>query len=198
MNKLLSLLFLTFFSPSLFAQERTIGVVTLDQYEKGDSLVFYNDDETAWLKFDPYYREDESSFSMPSNFQPLAFHPDNFLLVLRAQEIVNGFATVIIDESQNGYSVVNLASKTLKYVEWADFMSSVYAVGLSKENEIYEKPESESKIDYVQIEHIEFKPIKVSNDWLQINWTHEDKTHSGWVKWRDKEDNLLVDFFYFS
>ena len=198
MNRLLYLIFLSLFFSSLFAQERTIGVVTIDKYQKGDSLVFYNNDETVWLKFDPFYREDESSFSMPSNFKPLAFHPDYFLLVLRVEQIDGGFATVIIDESQNSYSMINLTSKTLKYVVWADFITSIYSVGLSKENELYKKPESASKIEYDQTDYIEFKPIKVSDDWLQINWTHENVSHSGWVKWRDEKDNLLIDFYYFN
>ena len=198
MNRLLFISLLTLFYSSLSAQERTIGVVTIDKYVEGDSLVFYSNEENEWLKFDPFYREDESSFSMPSNFQPLAFHPDYFLLVLRVKQIEDDFATVITNESQNSYSMVNLTSKTLKYLEWEVFFESIYAVDLSNENNVYRKPESDLKINFDQNAYIEFKPIKVLDDWLEINWTNENETHTGWVKWRDKEDNLLIDLHYYN
>lgn len=185
-------------SSSLLGQNRSIGVVTINKYEKSDSLVFYNEDNTVWLKFDPYFREDELSFTMPSNFNPLAFHPDYFLLVLRVVEIEDGFATVVTDEAQKKYSRVDLNSQTLKYLEWSDFISSISAVELPNKNEIFKTPESELKIDYSRDEYIEFKPYKVSDDWLQIKWSSENESYSGWVKWRDEKDNLLVNFYYFN
>lgn len=185
-------------SSSLPGQNRSIGVVTINKYEKSDSLVFYNDDKTVWLKFDPYFREDESSFTMPSNFSPLAFHPDYFLLVLRVVEIKGGFAKVVIDEDQKKYSKVDLNSQTLKYLEWSDFISGISEVELPNKNEIYKTPESELKIDFSRDEYIEFKPHKVSDDWLQIKWSNGNESYSGWVKWRDEKDNLLVNFYYFN
>ncbi|MEP1304334.1 MAG: hypothetical protein ABJK11_05430 [Balneola sp.] len=192
------------FSTSSVAQKRSVGIVTLENYEESDSLTFYNQDGSIWLKFDPYFRENESEFTTPKGFRPHAFHPDYFLIALRVIAIDDSTASVIINENSKALKDVDLNHHTLKFQSWKEhFLDNIFSISLkenvnslwTKPNEDSQQMEAPAKKDYVRL-----IPINVKNDWLQVKWKDPktDKIKTGWVKWRNAQDEILINLFYFA
>lgn len=189
--------------PLCNAQSRSIGIVTLGNYEEGDSLVFLNRDGKSWLRFDPYFRSDESQIVSPEGFNPLAFHPDYFLLVLRSFAMEGNRAEVVVDEESGLTKLVELENPVYKFVRWEVFLKELFSVGLLDNTPSFRMaPDSSSAIiDRDEYDSYEVLRItQVEGEWVRIDWGGLDFVSEGygWVPWRNSKDELLLQFYYFA
>jgi len=62
---------------------------------------FYNEDGSLWYEFTFYYDDSDGKFEYANeNFNPFAFHPNNFLLDLKSRgEDGNRYEVVVNEET---------------------------------------------------------------------------------------------------
>lgn len=202
---LISSLLLLMAASGVAAQPKSIGIVTLERYERSDSLTFLNEDGSVWLSFDPYYRENESSFSVPDGFGPMSFHPDYFTLALRCVSVKDSLAAVVIDEQTGTIKYADVGSQTLEFQTWEDHLTGLFAIGLrDRTPPARAEPDSTAEIvDVYSSMDYRLKPAEVRGDWLRVeiqpaHGSEEEDARSGWIRWRDDQDQLLITLFYFS
>lgn len=184
---------------------KSIGVITLNRFEETDSLKFYNDDGSIWLSFSPFFREDESVFIMPEKFNPLSFHPDYFLFSVKTIAVQDGLAEVIVNEENRTAKFVNLSDSTLVHRTWIEYFNNAVCIGVNpSSNTIYEQPSVDASQVFVQTQdELCAIPIIVEEDWLRVKWPADGRRlfgegneikdwKTGWLKWRDENDNLQV------
>lgn len=180
---------------------QSIGVVTLGNYEKGDSLEFFNRDGTLWLRFDPYYRENEEVFELPEGFKPLAIHPDYFTLVMQAKEKTEAGYAVVVNEATGATKYVQVTDSVLTFKTWEElFKEDVSSVSIVLENQKL-REKGRASADEVGTENAPhyFNPVAVNGNWLKVEWPiHESGTQrTGWVQWRNDRGEILVGIHFF-
>ncbi len=176
------------------------GLVALsDKYSKNDFVRFYNEDGSLWYEFTFYYDDSDGKFEYANeNFNPFAFHPDNFLLALKSTGEDGKRYEVVVNEETGLKKFVNKDDPVLKFVTWEEHLLKAFAVDFNKnENTLRETPGGElKKVDLA--EKVSVHPVEVKGEWLKVEWDNPDKTkNNGWVKWKENE-RLLIEIFYFA
>lgn len=175
----------------------SIGVVSVtDNITEKDTIRLFDKDGKLWYKFSFFYDDSNGKFDYPNeNFDPLSFHPDNFLLMME-----------VADASKNRYEVkVNQKNNLTKYLEknqdfllfqsWEEHIISTPFVSFNEStNPILQKP-SGNPIDSHYNKDGFFQPVEINGDWLQIKWGSGSSWEYGWIRWK-KGDKLQIDLDY--
>ncbi len=182
-------------------QSRTIGVVTLENYQEGDSLSFLNADGTVWLKYDPFFQDLSEESNQPVGLKPLSLFPDYFLVHLRCMSLQDSIATVIVDEGNKVSKLVDTNGRTLKFQSWSVFLMQLSGIGIMERTPAFRAgpDSSESVIPVSEYEAFEMHwPTEIKGDWMRVDWgdwgEEESKGH-GWVPWRNEKDELLIELY---
>lgn len=174
----------------------TRGVVVLnDNYSETDTVKLYNEDGSLWYKFTYFYDDSDGEFDYPNDeFQPYAFHPDNFILGLTAVEESQKKYIVIVNESTGLKKQIN-KDDFLQLISWEQYVLVAFSVGFNpKKNPIHKEPVLESETISYQ-ENSLYHPVKVHDEWLQVKWGKEGDWNFGWIKWKER-NKLLIQIYY--
>src|SRR6266853_4623285 len=109
--------------------KNTIGVLSLtDSGPEPDSIRFYNPDGTAWYVFTFLYDDRNGVWPFVNkDFEPLAFHPDYFVLALAVTRRDSGGYEVVVNQ-KTGLRKHLPAMPSLRLQSWAEHVLSVQAL----------------------------------------------------------------------
>jgi hypothetical protein len=188
----------------------SIGVVVYDnegsrRNEDKEIIRLFNKDGSLWYEFS-FYEDNALSYLKKPNadFAPFRFDPDIFVLALKCVRSDADRYEVIVNEESGLRKFVNRDDPILKSQRWEDHVVkwSMVEFDISR-NPPRSRPDITADIirvpslpkDYVVV----FYPDKIEGDWLRIRWNlsesgakYQNKDEFGWVRWRDKENNLIV------
>lgn len=172
----------------------TIGVVTLgDNYDKYDTIKLFNKDGSLWYKLSYFYDDSDGKFEYGNtDFRPLAFHPDKFVLALG-----------VVNQSQNEYEVVvnkeTSATKLIKrepflrFLTWEEYVAQAFSVSFDSElNPILLEPKESGAAVLSYAPDVLYHPVEVKDEWLKVEWQVGDSWKNGWIKWKVK-NKLIID-----
>lgn len=175
-----------------------VGVLVLkDSYRQNDTVKFYNEDGSLWYKFTYYYDDSDGKFDFPNaDFQPLAFHPDYFLLALKTVEEGDDDYTVIVNE-HTGLTKRIRKEDFLQLLTWEQYILSSFSVGFDvDQNPIRKQPDISSETIPKAMD-VNYLPVKIQGEWLQIKWGKENEMNFGWIRWIEK-NTLIIEVFAFA
>jgi len=178
--------------------DTALGVVTLsdsrltDSLLRQDSIRFYNPDGTVWYLFSFYYDDSDGRWAFPnSGFNPYAFSPDYFVLVLCVtRRNAQGYEVVV--NTETGLRKWLPAAPYLQFQTWQQHLLTGFAVDFdSTSNPLRAAPNDRANLVLGPGQHEVNWPLLVKGDWLKVGWGGERPGHqSGWIRWR--RGNLLV------
>lgn len=176
----------------------SIGVLVLnDNYQPNDTVKFYHPDGSLWYQFTYYYDDSDGKFDFQNDeFQPIAFHPDYFLLALKTVAEGKDDYEVVVNEA-TGLTKRIKKQDFLKLQGWEEYILSGFSVGFDlDQNPIRMQPVNSSPILNVENE-VSFFPIKLQGEWLQIKWGKEGDWNYGWIRWTER-NKLVIEVFAFA
>lgn len=175
------------------------GVITVgESFSREDTVKIYDQDGALWYKFTFFYDDSDGKFDYPNKgFQPFAFHPDNFLLVLVVVSENEDRYEVVVNEGTGLKKFIKKGASGLMFQTWEEHIVNVFAVDFDpKSNPIFADPlKGSAKINYDNNEY--YYPVKVKDNWLQIRWGEEGDYDYGWIMWKYKK-KLLIELSYFA
>lgn len=174
---------------SLFLPENMANVIGMvSSFNRdGESFTIYREDLTVMKSF---------SFQSEIDISPYAWHPDYFLLVFRCIEKDSNFFHIIVDEPTRKIGLIKVNDLNFMFQTLEEHILSVASVDFDAvQNPIKEYPDSQSKTKMYEKDEF-FFPVEIQKEWLKIKWGTEDKWNYGWIKWRDKKKELIVELFY--
>jgi hypothetical protein len=188
----------------------SIGVIVYDKEgprrnEDKEIIRLFNNDGSLWYEFS--FSEDNalSYLKRPNaDFAPFRFDPDVFILALKCVGSDANRYEVIVNEESGLRKFVKRNDPVLIFQRWEEHVVRWGTVEFyASTNPPRSKPDVSADIirvpslpkDYV----IRFRPEKIEGDWLRFSWNlsesganYQNKDEFGWVRWRDKENNLIV------
>ena len=182
---------------SLIKINNSIGVITLtDKYTQQDTVKIYNEDGSLWYKFTYFYDDSDGEFEYYNkNFNPLAFHPDYFLLALKVSQIEKNRYKVIVNENTELNKYIKKGESFLKFENWRKHVLDVYAVEFeAKENPLRKEPNEQANRIRYNSDNL-YQPKKIKGNWLQVVWKEKQDKYSGWIKWKEDQE-LLIKILY--
>ena len=184
--------------------EKTIGVLTLNSpvHKKNSQLRFFNKDGSLWYQYS-FYGDAGVPSSTRADFQPFAFHPDYFLLVVKCVRRHVDRWEVVVNEATGLTKLVRVEDRNLKFETWGDHILKLFAVNFDQAvNPVRTAPSSRRNSIHLADKMI-YQPVQIRGYWLRIravspnNERLRSDIRTGWIKWRDAK-NLLIEPFYFS
>lgn len=182
------------FSDSVKAAEKVdlstkkdIGVVALKEGYKNGKLQMYNADKTVWKSF--AFTDDFTDKSIA----PFSMKPESRILVFRCVGKTNDMYAVVVNEDKGITKYIKQSDINFSFKTWPQHIVQVFSVDFDyKTNPIKTSPsEAAASIEYDKEEF--YHPLKVEGEWLKIE---DDNGKSGWIKWRDKNENLIITLYY--
>lgn len=188
----------------------SIGVIVYDKEvsrrNKDKEIIrLFNNDGSLWHEFS-FYEDNALSYLKRPNadFAPFRFDPDIFVLALKCVRSDADRYEVIVNEESRLRKFVKRDDPILKFQRWEEHVVKWSMVEFdASTNPARIKPDINADViripslpkDYV----IGFYPDKIDGDWLRIRWNlsesgakYQNKDEFGWVRWRDKGNNLIV------
>lgn len=170
------------------------GIVQISDtanYEEGFDFTVYNKDSTLWkkLRFSP---ELADSFGV----RPYVFNYDYDVMVFRCIERIGDYYRVVINEGKGLEKLVSVHEKYLMFQTWPQHLLSVYAVEFDPKKDPLRKKADSLAATIPYDKEQAYMPAKIQGDWLQVKWGEGGGQKKGWIQWKDKAGNLLVNLFY--
>lgn len=177
--------------------DSSIGIVSVtDKITKEDTIRIFNKDGSLWYKFSFFYDDSDNKFDYPNNdFKPLAFHPDNFLLMLKVTDRSIDRYEVIVNEKSHLKKYIKKDQDFLLFQSWKEHILSLSSVDFNETtNPILEKPFKNAGRIYYDNDEL-YRPNQIKGEWLQLKWGSERDWKYGWIRWKDNE-KLLIELYY--
>lgn len=180
------------------------GKTVLYLYEKpnasqlpAQTLRFYDDKE---LKMDTFKAEGEKFYNL---LRPEVHKLDYYLFDLAVRSRQNGWLEVMVDDQTKERLWIQ-ENKAVKFEDWLQEMKNSFAVGSLniESNPLRIKPhETAEKVSFNGNDC--FAVTEMKGDWIKVNLQNHcseapEQSVSGWIRWRDENDCLLVEIFPFA
>lgn len=147
------------------------GLIVLSKYyRKNDFISFYNEDGSLWYKFTYYYDDSDGKFEYSNvNFDPFAFHPDNFVLVLKCVGKDREQYEAIVKEKAGLKKFVRKDDAALEFETWEKHILKAFAIDFNrKENRLREA--LKGKIVNIDLsKKVTLHPVEIKGEWLKIS-----------------------------
>lgn len=174
--------------------EGTRGFLVLNDQRANerDMVRFYNEDGSLWYEFSFFYDDSDGRFDYPNdNFHPYAFHPDYFLLSLKYAGEDDKRYKVIVNEETGLRKYVLKSDDALKLESWKDQIENAFSLTFDHaRNPIRDSPCGKPKMgDFFKAD--KFEVVGFEGEWVQVRWSIDKKTDSGWVRWKRGEKLLI-------
>lgn len=180
------------------------GKTVLNFYEKpnvmqspAQTLRFYEDKE---LKMDSFKAEGNKSYNL---LKPDSHKLDYYIFNLAVKNRRNGWLEILVDDQSNETLWLQ-ENKTVKFKDWLQDMKTSFAIGrLYKENNpLHTKSDATAEIVNFDGDD-SFNVIEMKGDWIKVNSKNlpsetTKKPVFGWIRWRDKNDCLLIEMYPFA
>lgn len=169
------------------------GVITLSNAFQNGSINLFDEDGSDYCKisFDPMD-------TLPSNFDPLAFHPDYFVLVLAVKKKLNDSKYLVYINSEET-KVVDLEANMLIFENWHDHLKKrVTNVSFNSQMvKLFDMPKEDADVLAEISGSALFQIYEVNGDWLKIG-PIDPHVHSksGWIQWK-KDQEIIPTLHYF-
>jgi hypothetical protein len=175
----------------------SIGIVSVtDNITEKDTIKLFNKDGSLWYEFSFFYDDSDGKFDYPNDdFKPLAFHPDNFLLMLKVTNRSGNRYEVIVNEKTVFKKYLEKNQDFFLFQSWEEHILKIPSVDFNETtNPILEKPSKNAGKIYYGKDEL-YQPNKINGEWLQLKWGSEGDWEYGWIRWRDNE-KLLIELYY--
>lgn len=174
--------------------EQTLGVIGLNsviEFTKEDTIRLLNVDGSLWYKFSYYYDDSDGKYDFYSQeFRPYMFNPDYALLgLIVTQELPNGKFKVVVNHIESMEKYIQLEDY-LVFRSWPDQVLNAFSISYNQADNPLKKRSSNTSQSILSPEDVFFHPVKTENQWLQVKWGKGGNEEYGWIKW--KEDGFLV------
>ena len=174
-------------------QESTIGkldsidiIALREDYDTG-AIFLYNKDGTVWKKI-----EVEDNFS-DSSISPFALKPEDRIMVFKVVKKTQDYYAILVNEEKNIIKYIKPNNSYFIYETWQQHILKAFSVEFSpKTNPLRIKQFDNSKpllFDKEQFYH----PVQINGDWLKVK---DDNDKVGWVKWRNKKGEIIIQIYY--
>ena len=163
---------------------QSIGVLTLRNYAKTDTVRILNDDASPWYTFTFYYDDSDGKWDYPNpEFQPRGFHPDYFLLALDVVQVRADTFVVVVNDS-TGLRKRMHRSRFLQFLGWPEYILTAFSVEFSPEdNPLRVAPQPTARrLPFAREVH--YHPSAVRGDWLKLRWQTNGADQHAWIRWR--------------
>jgi hypothetical protein len=187
LKSLFCFILLTFFCCLPEKSDNYIGVIKFVQIENQEPVVkIYNLDGSLWKRFlfsDNFHNEE---------INPFKIWPENSLLLFYVLKEEEDYYVVVVNQ-KNLIKKISKKSENLIFQTWDQhILKEVSSVEFdSKDNPIMTKNDSRStKLKFNPQSF--YYPVEIKDDWLLIS----DDVTKGWIKWKDKNGNLLISLVY--
>jgi len=192
------------------SMSNSIGVITLNdkrQSSSKDIIRLFNKDGSLWYAFSLYDDSDVKFDGSNTDFSPLAFHQDHFLLVLKCIGSVEDQYEVVVNENSGLRKFVKKDDPLFKFQTWEEHILNLFAVGVNESrNPVLSKPDTGERIQVPK--GVNFYPDRIDGAWLRIRWDESESEEAnntnrkqsiryGWVRWKDG-NNIIIERFYFA
>ena len=119
------------------------------------------------------------------------------ILIFNCLAINDKYYKVVTDEKKRQVGYIPRSDKKFCYETWGDHVASVSSVDFDPEdNPLHKQPNEPSPLVPVSSKIDLYRPEKAIGDWLKVSW-ESPKKGVGWIKWKDKHSDLIVELFYF-
>ena len=167
--------------------DKSIGVLVLSSNYKGELISIFNVDGSLWQSF--RYIDTFSD----NKISPLAFKPENALLVFKCLGKIDGFYKIIASENGKEIKLIKIQDANFQFQTWEQHLPTLFSVDFDiNENPLRVEPNDTARSLPFNQENF-YHPVKTEGDWLMLR--HDDGTE-GWVKWRDGNGDLLLELYY--
>jgi hypothetical protein len=165
-----------------------VDVISLKEDYEHELLQLYNESGDVWRSF-----KVTDTFA-DNNIEPFAQKVENNVLVFRCVGIKGEFYKVVVNEEEKITKYLKGSSPYFNYETWPERLLHVFSVDFDyKKNPLRTQPSSKAsviKFDPDQFYH----PIEVKGDWLKVKDHDDNKV--GWIKWRCKDGDLMIQINY--
>lgn len=169
---------------SVAVDTASTGVLMVLDAAPDSQLVIHNADGSIWRRF---FLTQESQ---PKQFRPFR----NVYLESLEMRVVGrdeSHYEVIVHEPSGLTKYVRKTSN-LVYIPWKDYLLDTI-IGVPQGQVLRVSPQEEAKGMSAQEEV--YQPIRVQGQWLKVGaFPDAVFPDTGWIKWRTKDDSLLVNF----
>lgn len=188
----------------------SIGVIILNDKRQGNSkeiVRLFNKDGSLWYSFSFYDDSDIKFDGSNTDFNPFAFHQDNFLLVFKCVGVVGEWYQVIVNENSGLRKFVKKDDPLFTFQKWEDHIINLFAVGVDgSTNPVLSRPENGERVQVPK--GVNFYPDRIDGVWLRIRWDESESEEAnntnrkqgmryGWIRWKDG-NNIIIELFYFA
>lgn len=137
------------------------------------------------------------NISKKVEFEPYAYHPDNYLLWFRCISKNKKFYTIIINEKTKLEKLINISDENVAFSTWEELILHSFSVDFDYHNNPIKKEISDSSEIILYDEDAFYHAIKISGDWLKIKWENGKDWSYGYIKWK-QNNKLLIELFFFA
>ena len=175
----------------------SIGVLVAQHYGEQDTVRFFNEDGSIWYKFTFYYDDSDGKWDYPNaNFDPRAFHPDNFLLALDVIEVRGERYSVVVNV-ETGLRKWMKKAPFLRLLTWDQYILTAFSVAFNPvDNPVRVSPQPSAEVIRF-VDDTDYRPEAVQGDWLKVKWGQEGAENHGWIRWKSGS-RLLVTMYPFA
>lgn len=147
------------------------------------------------------FENEEEEIISPLDKQAFrAFYEDYDILYLDSNGLnSNNFYEVIVECSK--YEIE--ASRLIKYYSWEDFLTQKAFLKLTDYSPLYFNKSDRSEIFDIDYQDYSFEVISVDENWAQVKCSldcegcgESRKEITGWVKWKNVDNEILVYLYY--
>lgn len=189
------LLMLIFVMSTLLASAQhlyTKGVVIMRQdFELTIPIVIYAKNGKPLRKF--IFMDD---FDKSPVVKPLLARAEYSLLIFNCIGKEGKYYKVVIDEKKQQIGYIMTSDKKFRYESWSEHIVTLPTVDFdANENPLRSRPDGNASLVKAPQKVEFYYPKQVVGDWLKVVWD-TPKKGVGWVKWKDKNNDLLIQRFY--
>ena len=128
--------------------------------------------------------------------KPLLSWAEYLLLIFNYLGEDEKYYKVVIDEKKQQVGYILKNDKQFRYESWPEHIVTLPTVDFNRnENPLRSGPNEKSALVKAPAKVEFYYPKKVVGDWLKVVWDTPRKG-AGWVKWKDKHNDLLIQRFY--
>lgn len=203
MNNIYLLIFLLFFMNAFSKSSEKIntpGVLVIEHDylvdgKPGNSIKLYDKEFSCIDSISVYPPSDVSKFRR--EYKLRAYFPLHSIIIFDAMPLNEKYYRVNYD-STYGYIPDN--PDKLKYLSWEQFLLSNILIGTIKNNPVRKEKTVQSLILDFNPDDVYMIIKDVDGDWIYVDIFQTEEIEktigSGWLKWRDANNNLLITIYY--
>ena len=172
-------------------------------FRKGETVRFYNQDESLWNEFDVFDENDDGkvyeNLTQNKDFRPFRYDTESYHFYFDWTGENKLYYQVVVNEEAKLKKFVKKDDPHFKADSWKSYVLNCFAVEFDEQKNPLHK-EINGQIIKNLDKSLSFQPKEIRGNWLKVKpfdlnkVNDENNSDFGWIIW--KEDNKIVINFF--